>query len=256
MLLRRFIDNVKQQSWFAVGLDVLVVIVGIFVGLQVTAWNNERANKATEIEYLLAIKKDLTADIESIKIIQRTNERKLAVFQQNITLLLTSGSDAEIATAFAANIYQFARFRIFRQSRAAYDNLTDVHSIELIKAKALRNYIAEYYYKNYLITEGTQTQLAKVSRSFAQTLLPKIMNGDTLGLLFEQENNWPKNSVISVEDKKHLLSTVYLLQNYVLSQNEILNSFNHDAGEIASAIEIYISGGADIMPDKASETKT
>ncbi|GGF70814.1 DUF6090 family protein [Alteromonas lipolytica] len=256
MLVRRFIDNVKQQSWFAVGLDVLVVIVGIFVGLQVTAWNNERANKATEIEYLLAIKKDLTADIEIIKSIERTNERKLAVFQQTITLLLANSSDAEIATAFAANFDRFGRFGFFRQSRTAYDNLTDVHSIELIKAKALRNHIAEYYYKNYQFTEGTQTQVARVSRSFAQTFLPKIMNGDTLALIFEQENNWPKNSVISVEDKKQLLSTVYLLQNYVLSQNETLNSFSLDAGEIASAIEKYISGGADMMPDTASETKT
>ena len=30
MLLRRFSKHVSDQNWFAVGLDVIVVVVGIF----------------------------------------------------------------------------------------------------------------------------------------------------------------------------------------------------------------------------------
>lgn len=42
MILRRFMKHVTDQNWFAVGLDVIVVITGIFLGMQVTEWNNER----------------------------------------------------------------------------------------------------------------------------------------------------------------------------------------------------------------------
>ena len=38
MILRRFMQHVKEQNWFAVGLDVIVVIVGIFLGMQVQKW--------------------------------------------------------------------------------------------------------------------------------------------------------------------------------------------------------------------------
>jgi hypothetical protein len=34
--------HIKEQNWFAVGLDVIVVIVGIFLGMQVQEWYEER----------------------------------------------------------------------------------------------------------------------------------------------------------------------------------------------------------------------
>ncbi|KGJ96414.1 hypothetical protein [Colwellia psychrerythraea] len=42
MLLRRLIENIKEQNWFVVWLDVSVVMVGIFLGMQVTNWNEDR----------------------------------------------------------------------------------------------------------------------------------------------------------------------------------------------------------------------
>lgn len=53
MILRRFMVHIKDQNWFAVGLDVIVVIVGIFLGMQVTEWNeklndNKEYSKALE----------------------------------------------------------------------------------------------------------------------------------------------------------------------------------------------------------------
>ena len=48
MILRRFTEHIKEQNWFAVGLDVIVVVVGIFLGMQVTEWNEERQNKQIE----------------------------------------------------------------------------------------------------------------------------------------------------------------------------------------------------------------
>lgn len=36
MILRRFMKHVTDQNWIAVVLDVLVVITGIFLGMQVS----------------------------------------------------------------------------------------------------------------------------------------------------------------------------------------------------------------------------
>lgn len=48
MILRRFMKHVTDQNWFAVGLDVIVVIVGIFLGLQVQEWNEQRGERLKE----------------------------------------------------------------------------------------------------------------------------------------------------------------------------------------------------------------
>jgi hypothetical protein len=52
MILRRFMKHITDQNWFAVGLDVIVVIVGIFLGLQVQAWYEAKSDREAEQKYL------------------------------------------------------------------------------------------------------------------------------------------------------------------------------------------------------------
>jgi len=46
MLLRRMTKHVQDQNWFAVLLDFLIVVIGVFVGLQVANWNEARVEQA------------------------------------------------------------------------------------------------------------------------------------------------------------------------------------------------------------------
>jgi hypothetical protein len=39
MILRRVIAHFKKQEWTAIALDFLIVVAGVFVGLQVSNWN-------------------------------------------------------------------------------------------------------------------------------------------------------------------------------------------------------------------------
>ena len=48
MLLRRITKHVKAQNWFAVGIDFVIVVVGVFVGLQVQDWNDSRKERVEE----------------------------------------------------------------------------------------------------------------------------------------------------------------------------------------------------------------
>ena len=63
MILRRFMAHFSDQNWFAVGLDVIVVVVGIFLGMQVTEWNDNRK----EAETSGFIHQKLVADFTTIE---------------------------------------------------------------------------------------------------------------------------------------------------------------------------------------------
>ncbi len=52
MLLRRLSENLKSQSWTAVCLDLFIVILGIFLGLQVSQWYEGRQEIAFEASIL------------------------------------------------------------------------------------------------------------------------------------------------------------------------------------------------------------
>lgn len=51
MILRRITKHVKDQNWFAVGLDFFIVVAGILIAFQITNWNEARAERALEAEY-------------------------------------------------------------------------------------------------------------------------------------------------------------------------------------------------------------
>lgn len=62
MLLRRLTTNVRTQNWFAVGLDFVIVVVGIFVGLQADAWNEGRKDRIRERATLEQLFADFTTN--------------------------------------------------------------------------------------------------------------------------------------------------------------------------------------------------
>jgi hypothetical protein len=60
MLLRRVIENVKDQNWFAIGIDFVIVVVGVFIGIQVSNWNDARADKAQEVAILAQLESEFS----------------------------------------------------------------------------------------------------------------------------------------------------------------------------------------------------
>ncbi|MEO0614158.1 MAG: hypothetical protein AAFY83_12675 [Pseudomonadota bacterium] len=62
MLLRRLSDHVREQNWTAVALDFIIVVTGVFVGLQLGNWNEARAERKAEVSYLTRLHTDLSAD--------------------------------------------------------------------------------------------------------------------------------------------------------------------------------------------------
>ena len=62
MILRKLAVAIAAQNWFTVVLEVLIVVVGIFMGLQVDDWNQARKDRAEITVYLERIQGDLKRD--------------------------------------------------------------------------------------------------------------------------------------------------------------------------------------------------
>ena len=63
MLLRRVIEHVKTQNWTAVAIDFVIVVVGVFIGIQVANWNDDRQDRLDEVYFLARILVDIDESI-------------------------------------------------------------------------------------------------------------------------------------------------------------------------------------------------
>ena len=64
MILRRVIQHVKGENWFAVGLDFVIVVVGVFIGIQVANWNEARLENIRKTQIVEALTTDLKDAVE------------------------------------------------------------------------------------------------------------------------------------------------------------------------------------------------
>ena len=52
MILKKLAESIRLQNWFVVVLEILIVVIGIFIGLQVDDWNSRRIELKLEADYL------------------------------------------------------------------------------------------------------------------------------------------------------------------------------------------------------------
>lgn len=59
MILRRLAESLRRQDWFTVGLEVAIVVIGVFTGIEVANWNEARLEAQRREEIIDALKTNL-----------------------------------------------------------------------------------------------------------------------------------------------------------------------------------------------------
>ncbi len=60
MILSRLMKAIREQNWFAVALEFLIVILGVVIGFQVSLMGQHQAERAREAEYLVRLDRELS----------------------------------------------------------------------------------------------------------------------------------------------------------------------------------------------------
>lgn len=67
MILRRLSQHLRSQNWLAVVLDFLIVVIGVFIGIQMSNWNEAREQRNDEREVLLRLDHEIESAIASFE---------------------------------------------------------------------------------------------------------------------------------------------------------------------------------------------
>jgi len=146
MLLRRISEHVRAQNWTAVTLDFMIVVVGVFIGIQVSNWNDDRSLRERERVYLEQLLIDLESDHTSgERGIRAANRNDVAA---EVLLALLEGdsesesvSDAELLIAI--ELAGYARLPI--GNLTTYNELISTGGLGLLRNPEIKRAIGEYY---------------------------------------------------------------------------------------------------------------
>jgi hypothetical protein len=96
MLLRLVIEHVRDQNWTAVAIDFVIVVLGVFMGIQLQgAYQNQRDQQLVN-DYLHRMHADVVLSISSTQNTKKFITKNLENLE-NLLLVISSTAECSIA---------------------------------------------------------------------------------------------------------------------------------------------------------------
>ena len=145
MIVRRIGEHVRAHNWFAVAIDFAIVVVGVFIGIEVANWNQDRQARAEERRYYVQIRDDLADDVRTMQVAIRRSQRNDAAAELALGALAgqvpEDVSNGQVAVAFHRAGFLYLPL----VSRGTYDELVSTGNLGLLRNRKLKDAIVEYY---------------------------------------------------------------------------------------------------------------
>ncbi len=143
MLLRRITKHVSDQNWLAVFIDFLIVVVGVFIGIQVANWNEERIERSLEREYLEQLHDDFVESIKGQSRDLNFLSRQLSDYEIMLNSLDNCDVKAEDEMAFQRGINTIGYINPPRIFRRTVDEMSAAGRTNIIRNQALKNQLSD-----------------------------------------------------------------------------------------------------------------
>jgi hypothetical protein len=142
MVARRIREHVASHNWFAVLVDLVVVTIGVFIGIQVSNWNAARLERGEARAYQAQIIEDLIANEQELAERARYYRQVRA---HALAAMAALEVPAQRGEAFLVNSYQATQVSPIRMERSAYDEMIASGMAKSFADPAVRRRLSSYY---------------------------------------------------------------------------------------------------------------
>lgn len=143
MILRRLSQSLKEQNWTAILIEFVLLVVGVFLGIQVSNWNTERETNLKAAVFTERLKADLREEDWGYQLLIAYNREVLANAERAVDAL---GGKAEMSDeALLVSAYRATQYKQRLRRRATYDELISTGTIGLIRDQNLRDTAMRLY---------------------------------------------------------------------------------------------------------------
>ena len=162
----RFFRNIRQKLAaenkvmaylrYAIG-EILLVMIGILLALQVNNWNELRKESIAETEFLEGVKKDLTQDKQYIELVLKEMEPRIDAFEPLNNMELSKSHNKNITSADSLlKIYFTSGERTFYPVSGSFQSAVSGNELNNYKDKEIISSIIKLYNSTYsrLIDNG------------------------------------------------------------------------------------------------------
>ncbi len=126
---------------YAIG-EIILVVIGILIALQINNWNEDRKNTDQFLQFLTAIKANIEEDITELDSLKIRHIKNIEYCKKERDLFLKKEFD--FRTFYNATSDAFATY-YFKPNRSAFNALSNSTVMGKLNGTDLNNYFIDYY---------------------------------------------------------------------------------------------------------------
>ena len=216
MILRHLAQAIRGQNWFTVLIELTVVVVGIFLGLQIDDWNERRKENSLERGYIERLEAEVDTNVavyeSAIRRAEETDRTYRDYFDYLRDPTVASPGESELlAVLCRVGIQSRLRF-----DNTVYDELVSTGRLDIIAHVELTRSLKTYWTVQVSRAQGI-SQLAPINRQTFKEIedyifwQPALPEGDYDNCLFDYEKFETNGKAASLIAQAQRIQYVYLL---------------------------------------------
>ncbi|MEM5518631.1 hypothetical protein WNY37_16860 [Henriciella sp. AS95] len=142
MILQRLATSIRKQDWFTVLIETLIVVLGVFLGIQLGNWNAARAEQRLAESYTVRLIADLEQDLSA--------SRRLTSYYDAVTQSIVDADRMLSLTdpdpkALIVAAYRASEFTYTPKRRATWDQIVSSGDLDLLPNDMIASGLSDYY---------------------------------------------------------------------------------------------------------------
>ena len=143
MILRRLSQSLKAQNWTAIWIEFVLLVAGVFLGIQVANWNEDRQTNAKAADFTQRLRADLKEEAWGYEMQIVYHREVLANARRAADALAGKTPLSDVALMISS--YRATQYNGNIRRRTTFDELTSTGEIDLIGDAALRELAMRLY---------------------------------------------------------------------------------------------------------------
>lgn len=226
----------KYRDYVSIALgELILLILGIFIALQIDNWNQERQEKKIIDAYLILISKDLQADIQSIEVLMENRKEALNYTDS----ILSYFRNDYIANS---KLFEKGYFSLFIETRfqpntSAFESLKNSGFIKDLENLEVEEQLNQYYQllenisfvedKFINMTQPVENSLVLKGFYSEYNQIFKWQNMDTVIFTIQSMKKYPEFEAAFIKAKMFQEELIDNYQDLLLKGDETLELINN-----------------------------
>ena len=162
MILRRVIAHFRKQEWTAIAIDFVIVVLGVFVGMQVNNWNEAAQSRAEEAAVLEQLRGGFADTVARLREAKGRSEERLEAGRE-VLRAIRDAREPEDRAAFAETLRLASSFDSGPDEPTILTEILSSGALSNLDSPSLRTALIKYHERFLTLARNRDIVLQRIS---------------------------------------------------------------------------------------------